>query len=56
MKTNQFLRNRKTLRKRYFFSGFELFTYKKKNEKMDVKHSILGKKRKLRETCIIGVL
>ncbi len=54
MKTNQFLRNRITLRKRYIFSGFELFTYKKRENGW--KALYIGKKSKLRETCIIGVL
>ncbi len=36
-------------------SVFELVTYKK-NAKMNETHSILGKKRTLRETCIMSVL
>ncbi len=50
-----FWRNRITLPKRYILSSFELVT-RKKNAKIDGKHSILGKKSKLRETCIKGVL
>ncbi len=44
--------NRKTLPKRYIWSVFELFTYKK-NAKIDTKHSILRNKRTLQEKCFI---
>ncbi len=50
-------RNKITLPKSYILSIFELVTNKKKkNTKIDAKHSILENKKTLRETCIMSIL
>ncbi len=56
IQTNQYQQAEKTFLKMYILSVFELATYKKKNVKMDTKHSILGNKGTMREKCIMNVL
>ncbi len=52
MQTNQ--NEEIEITKKVYFEFLKLLPTK--NAKMDGKHSILGKKSKLRQTCIMGVL